>query len=143
MKRRKFIGISATTTAGILLAPKLLKAKNDLSLIPNDKIQSLEGDNVLIIIELFGGNDGLNTIIPAGDSEYYNLRKGIGIPENLAVKVNDIYMNPALVEGINNEGLKRMFEDGRLAIVEGIGYDSPNMSHFRKQIIMSDCLKVG
>ncbi|MCL5992516.1 MAG: DUF1501 domain-containing protein [Bacteroidetes bacterium] len=135
MKRRKFLGISATTTAGILLAPKLLKAKNDFKLIPNDRIQSLEGDNVLIIIELFGGNDGLNTIIPAGDSEYYNLRKGIGIPEDIAIKVNDIYMNPALVEGISNEGLKRMFEDGRLAIVEGIGYDSPNMSHFRSEDI--------
>ncbi|TAL67627.1 MAG: DUF1501 domain-containing protein [Bacteroidetes bacterium] len=135
MDRRKFIGISAATTAGVLLAPKLLKAKNDISLIPNDKIQALEGDNVLIIIELFGGNDGLNTIIPAEDSEYHNLRKNIGFPDTVAIKVNDIYMNPALVEGITNEGLKRMFEDGRLAIIEGIGYDSPNMSHFRSEDI--------
>ncbi len=135
MKRRKFIGITASTTAGLLLAPKVLKAKGDFSIIPNDRIQSLEDDNITIIIELFGGNDGINTIVPADDDEYYKLRKSIGLPKTIAIKVNDIYMNPALTQNQKNEGMKTMFEDGRLAIVEGIGYDSPTLSHFRSEDI--------
>ena len=118
MRRRKFIGIAGSTTAGLILAPGLLKAKKDFNLIPNNQIQALDDDNITIILELFGGNDGLNTIIPAENDEYYKLRKTIAIPKTKAVKVNDIYMNPALFENMNNNGLKRMFEDGRLAIIE-------------------------
>ena len=135
MKRRKFIGMTASTTAGLILAPSLLKARKDFAIIPNEKITSLDNDNIVIIIELFGGNDGLNTIIPADDDEYYKLRPTIGMPKTIAIKVNDIYMNPGLVQGVQNNGLKRMFEDGRLAIVEGIGYDSPTLSHFRSEDI--------
>lgn len=135
MKRRKFIGLTASTTAGLILAPKLLKAKNDFSIIPNNQILSDDNDNIVIILELFGGNDGLNTIVPCDDDEYFKLRPSIGMPKTIAIKVNDIYMNPALVQNMQKEGLKRMFEDGRLAIVEGIGYDQPTLSHFRSEDI--------
>lgn len=135
MKRRNFIKTTAATSAGIMLAPKLLKAKKEFDLVPNEKLLSGSDDNVIIFIELFGGNDGLNTIIPADDSEYFKLRPTINIPKTVAIKVNDIYMNPALVTNVYNGGLKRMFEDGRLAIVEGIGYDAPNLSHFRSEDI--------
>ncbi len=132
MNRRRFIQTTAAVGAGITLTPKLLKGFDEPQIIQDD---FLENDNVVIILELFGGNDGLNTIIPAEDSEYYKIRPNIGIPVEEAIKVNDIYMNKALVEDVSNGGMKRMFEDGRLAIVEGIGYDQPNLSHFRSEDI--------
>lgn len=127
--------MTAASTTAMLLAPAILKSKKDFAIIPNEQIQSLDSDNIVIIIELFGGNDGLNTIIPAEDDTYYKIRPSIGIPKNVAVKVNDIYMNPALVQNMQNTGMQRMFEDGRLAIVEGIGYDLPTLSHFRSEDI--------
>lgn len=133
MKRRKFLQTTAAIGVGLELAPKLLKGFEEPEIMSQDEF--LESDNVVIILELFGGNDGLNTIIPADDDEYYKLRPNIGIPKEEVIKVNDIYFNKALVEDVNNGGLKRMFEDGRLAIVEGIGYDQPNLSHFRSEDI--------
>jgi uncharacterized protein (DUF1501 family) len=133
MNRRRFIKTTAAIGVGIELAPQFLKGFDEPELITNDEF--LESDNVLIILELFGGNDGLNTIIPADIDEYYKLRPNIGIPKDEAVKVNDIYFNKALVQDIKNGGMNRMFEDGRLAIVEGIGYDQPNLSHFRSEDI--------
>lgn len=133
MNRRRFIKTTAAVGVGLELAPKLLKGFDEPELLTQDEF--LESDNVLIILELFGGNDGLNTIIPANDDEYYKIRPNIGIPKEEAIKVNDIYMNKALIQDVDNGGMKRMFEDGRLAIVEGIGYDQPNLSHFRSEDI--------
>lgn len=133
MNRRRFIKTTTAIGVGLELAPKLLKGFDEPELLTQDEF--LDSDNVLIILELFGGNDGLNTIIPADDDEYYKLRSNIGIPKEELVKVNDIYMNKALVQDVKNGGMKRMFEDGRLVIVEGIGYDQPNLSHFRSEDI--------
>lgn len=133
MKRRTFIQTTAAIGVGIEFAPKLLKGFDEPELMTQDEF--LASDNVLIILELFGGNDGLNTIVPAEDDEYYRIRPNIGIPKDELIKVNDIYMNKALVQDVKNGGMKRMFEDGRLAIVEGIGYDQPNLSHFRSEDI--------
>ncbi len=135
MKRRTFIRNTGAATAGLLVAPHILKSKQDYEVKDNNSLQSIAEDNVLIIIELFGGNDGLNTIIPAENDTYYSLRPNISIPVDKASKVTDIYMNKALIDGATNGGMKTMFESGRLAIVEGIGYDSPNMSHFRSEDI--------
>jgi uncharacterized protein (DUF1501 family) len=132
MKRRRFLQGTAAVGAGLALAPKILKGFEEPQIIQDD---FLDNDNVIVILELFGGNDGLNTIIPATDNEYYKIRPNIGIPDKEAVKVNDIYMNKALIQDAANGGFKRMFEDGRMAIVEGIGYDQPNLSHFRSEDI--------
>ena len=135
MKRRTFIKNTGAATAGVLLAPHILKSKQDYQIKDNNTLQSIADDNILIIIELFGGNDGLNTIIPAENDTYFSLRPNINIPLDKAIKTTDIYMNAALSTGVLNGGMKTMFESGRLAIVEGIGYDSPNLSHFRSEDI--------
>ena len=136
MKRRKFIRNTAIATGGIAIAPNLLKGQL-VKTIPNNELHGLAEDNIMIIMELFGGNDGLNTIIPVYNDTYYNLRSILAYPEDKVrrFQTSDVYMNPALVDDVHNGGMMRLLEDGRLAIIEGIGYTNPNLSHFRSQDI--------
>ncbi len=129
MKRRTFLSTTAAAAVGTqVLGGVPLKAFS-----PVDLPQMLQEDNdrTLIVIQMFGGNDGLNTIIPADDDKYYELRPSIAVPKANAVNVlSRVYMHPALdPAGVYN--MRSMFEDGRLAIVQGIGYEDPNLSHFR------------
>lgn len=137
MKRRTFVRNTTLTAAAAISAPAVLKAKRFLEFTPNEKIASFDNDNIVIIIEMFGGNDGLNTIVPAYDDEYYKIRPQLAIPKNIAKQFQntDIYLNPNLVTGIVNNGLMSLLETGRLAIVQGIGYVPSNLSHFRSQEI--------
>jgi uncharacterized protein (DUF1501 family) len=85
---------------------------------------------VLVLIQLAGGNDGLNTVIPFADDEYYRRRPGIGIPGPTVLKLNDQFgLHPSLT------GLQKLFDAGRLAIVQGVGYPHPDRSHFRSMDI--------
>ena len=85
---------------------------------------------VLVLIQLAGGNDGLNTLIPYGDSSYYKARPGIGIPKNQVLRINDyIGLHPRLA------GLKELYDEGNLAIVQGVGYPQTDRSHFRSMDI--------
>ncbi len=82
--------------------------------------------NILILIELSGGNDGLNTVIPVTDSAYRALRPTIGIAAQDALSLDaDTALHPSL------RPLADIWEDGALKIVEGVGYPEPNRSHFR------------
>jgi uncharacterized protein (DUF1501 family) len=80
---------------------------------------------ILVVFEMSGGNDGLNTVVPYADDTYYRLRPNIGIrPERLR-KLDDRHaLNPGMA------GFERLYKDGRLAIVHGCGYDQPSFSHF-------------
>lgn len=137
MKRRTFLHTAAATVAATAIAPSILKAKKVLKFVPNAKIQGLEGDNITIIIEMFGGNDGLNTIVPAYNDLYYTLRPRLAYPtQNLhRFQTTDVYFAPSIVENVHNGGMLQLMETGRLAIIEGIGYDNPNLSHFRSEDI--------
>jgi uncharacterized protein (DUF1501 family) len=82
-------------------------------------------NRILVVIELSGGNDGLNTVVPFGDAAYYRARPKLGIPEKDVIKIADRFgFHPSMV------GFERLFKDGRLAIVHGCGYDHPSLSHF-------------
>ena len=82
-------------------------------------------DPILVVFELSGGNDGLNTIVPFSDDAYYRLRPTIGIRQKHLLRLDDDWgFNSGLV------GLKRLWRDGQLAIVHGCGYDRPSFSHF-------------
>lgn len=80
----------------------------------------------LILIELKGGNDGLNTVIPYADPDYYRLRPNIAIAKNKVLPLTDtLALHPSL------KGLKAIFNKEELAIIQGVGYPNPNRSHFR------------
>lgn len=82
-------------------------------------------DRILVIFELSGGNDGLNTVVPYADDRYYKLRPNIGIRPNKVRKLDDRFgLNPGMA------GFERLWKDGQLAIVHGCGYDNPSFSHF-------------
>ena len=94
--------------------------------------QALEGtsmevhpERILIVVELSGGNDGLNTVVPYGDDEYHRVRPNLGIPEQQVIKIADgCGFHPALV------GFERLYKEGQMAIVHGCGYENPSLSHF-------------
>jgi len=84
------------------------------------------GRRLLILVELKGGNDGLNTVIPYADPEYARLRSRIAIPRDQVVTLSEqTGLHPSL------EKLMPTWRDGKLAIVQGLGYPQPNLSHFR------------
>lgn len=86
--------------------------------------------NVLVLVELAGGNDGLNTVIPYADEEYYKARPGIGIPREQALRIDGaVGFHPAM------SGVKQLYDDGVLAVVQGVGYPNPDRSHFRSMDI--------
>ena len=85
----------------------------------------------LVVLELSGGNDGLNTIIPYADDNYYKHRPNIGIRENKLLKIDDYFgFNPGIV------GLESLYKEGDMAIIHGCGYDNPSFSHFTSMAYM-------
>ena len=86
---------------------------------------SAANDRILVVFEMSGGNDGLNTIVPYADDRYYKLRPTIGIKQNKLLELDEHFgFNPGML------GFQRLWKDGRLAIVHGAGYAQPSFSHF-------------
>ena len=80
---------------------------------------------ILVILELSGGNDGLNTVVPYGDDAYYRHRPEIGLPKSQLRILDDHFgLNPGM------SGFEELFKDGKMAIVHGCGYENPSYSHF-------------
>lgn len=88
------------------------------------------GDRALVVIQLSGGNDGLNAVIPFGDGLYYQNRPQLAIPEqDVLTLTGSIGLHPSLAQ------LKALYDEGCVAIVQGVGYPNPNRSHFRSMDI--------
>ena len=125
MKRRDFLKnlgiITGAGTVSLTLSGIPIKAFAK----PYLKIKSTNG-KILVIIQLKGGNDGLNTIVPIEDSVYYNSRPNLAIAKETAVKLNDITgLHPSLLP------FKELYDDNKLSIIQNVGYENPNRSHFR------------
>jgi uncharacterized protein (DUF1501 family) len=82
--------------------------------------------NILVILQMAGGNDGLNTIVPYSNDFYRKARPRIGVPEKSVLRIND-----DLGFHANLSGFKELYDAGQLSVVQGIGYPNPNRSHFR------------
>ena len=80
---------------------------------------------ILVVLELSGGNDGLNTLVPYGDDAYYRRRPNIGIPKKDVRAIDNHF---GFSRGM--AGFERLYKDGKLAIVHGCGYENPSFSHF-------------
>ena len=81
--------------------------------------------SILVIVQLAGGNDGLNTVIPFTDDRYYNLRPTLGLKNNLLELNDNLALHPAC------QPLHELYGEGKLSIVQNVGYPNPNRSHFR------------
>jgi uncharacterized protein (DUF1501 family) len=121
MKRRSFLSMGAAAGAAFWL-PRSFGAQ-----VMAPAISPGRGyDNLLILIELKGGNDGLNTVIPFADPAYYALRKNIAIRREQAIQLDErTALHPSL------QPLMPLWRSQQLAIVQGVGYGQPNLSHFR------------
>ena len=119
IKRRSFLKSATAASLSSLIPIKYSLSNNIL----NGKI--------LVVLELSGGNDGLNTIVPYGDDNYYKHRPNIGIKENKLLKIDDYFgFNPGIV------GLEALYKEGNMAIIHGCGYDNPSYSHFTSMAYM-------
>ena len=91
-------------------------------------------DHVLVVLALHGGNDGLNTLIPYTNPLYKDYRPTLGLPEDQILPLNDeVGFHPSMVE------LKDMYDDGKVAVIQGVGYPHPDRSHFRSMDIWHTC----
>jgi uncharacterized protein (DUF1501 family) len=86
------------------------------------------GQKTLMIVELVGANDGLNTFIPYTDSNYFNLRPTLSINDGIPI-TSEVALHPAM------ESFKELFENERLAVIQNVSYPNPSLSHFRSRDI--------
>lgn len=122
--RRTFLKQSALATAGTMLLPNFLKA-----LEGNPTVQA-NAQKILVVIQLSGGNDGLNTIIPYRNDLYYQLRPQLAMPTEKVMKASDsLGFHPALAK------LNELYDKGYLAVINNVGYPNPDRSHFRSMDI--------
>jgi uncharacterized protein (DUF1501 family) len=123
MKRRSFLKSSAIVS-GAFMMPAFLKPLEAMAM------NQLSGYKNLVIIQLSGGNDGLNTIVPYGNDIYYQKRNTIAINQTDIVKLNDMQgLNP------NLSALKEIYDQGWMNIINSVGYPNPDRSHFRSMDI--------
>jgi len=90
-----------------------------------DSAQAKADGKILVVLELSGGNDGLNTLVPYGDDAYYKLRPNLGVPKNELRAIDNHF---GFSGGMT--GFERLYKEGKLAIVHGCGYENPSFSHF-------------
>ena len=95
---------------------------------------STSKDPVLAVVSLSGGNDGMNTVIPYSNPRYRDYRPTLGIPEEMIIPLNDtLGLHPSMAP------LKKYWDEGKLAIIQGIGYPNGSLSHFRSMDIWATC----
>ncbi len=124
--RREFMkqfGAASLVTFGVTPPTFLARAAAAAEASNND-------GRILVLVQLAGGNDGLNTVVPNGRDEYYKARPGIAISRGEVLRLNDeLGLHPAMT------GFKSLFDDGWLSVVQGVGYPNPDRSHFRSMDI--------
>ncbi|KAA5827567.1 DUF1501 domain-containing protein [Algibacter amylolyticus] len=122
MDRRKFLKQSSLASS-LFFVPSFVRAFEEVA-------SSKLGYKRLVIIQLSGGNDGLNTVIPYRNDVYYKARPTLGIPQKDIIKLNDeVGLNSSL------KPLKRLYDKGYLSIINNVGYPNPIRSHFRSMDI--------
>lgn len=122
IKRKEFLQLGSLATASFMV-PKFLKAFEKVDRVP-------AGNKVMVILQLSGGNDGLNTVIPIRNDIYYRERPRLGIEKTKALALTDeVGLHPALAS------FRELYDDGSLGILNNVGYPNPDRSHFRSMDI--------
>ncbi|MCD8539662.1 MAG: hypothetical protein LRY55_07760 [Leadbetterella sp.] len=118
---------------GIGVVSTLKLDKMELSAFQPASYQN-ENDNIVVVVQLFGGNDGMNTITPYEWEMYYKqFRPTLHIPQNAVTPINKdkgMAMHPGLSQGVKG-GMLGLYKEGKLGILSGLGYHNPDFSHFR------------
>src|SRR5207248_7563526 len=126
--RRKFLRTSVLGAAASWTLPVFLEktffALDALAADAMTQATSGRDNNILVVLQLAGGNDGLNSVVPFVDDAYHRVRPKLALPPDKILKLDsEIGLNPRLT------GLKSLYDSGQLAIVQGVGYPNPNRSH--------------
>jgi uncharacterized protein (DUF1501 family) len=125
ISRKDFIKLSSIVAGGTLLIPRWLYPFFSNSL-GSELLRDTFNDKILVVVNLNGGNDGLNTVIPYQNQNYYSLRPDIAIPSDSVLPITtDLGLHPSLTH------LANYWNQGKLCIVENVGYTNQNLSHFR------------
>ena len=128
INRKGFIQLGSLATASLMI-PKFMKGLEKPVMVP-------PGNKVLVVIQLSGGNDGLNTLIPVSNDIYYRERPSLSISKADALSLNhDAGLHPALT------AFKGLYDDGHLGIMNNVGYPNPDRSHFRSMDIWQSASK--
>jgi len=128
--RREFLRSTSLLAVGAAMPGFLARSVAAAAAMPHHPIPGFKDDRILVVIQLGGGNDGLNTVIPYTDDAYYRSRPSIALKKKDILRVTDsIGLHPNLTH------LKELADGGQLTIVEGVGYPNPNRSHFRSMEI--------
>ena len=127
MKRRDFIKSSVALTAlGASIPSLLVGSKNRFSF----RNSAIDSDRIVLFIKMNGGNDGLNTVIPFQNASYYQQRPSLAIANGQSLSITDtLALHPAL------GSWQSLFDEQKMAIIQGVGYADGNLSHFRSSDI--------
>jgi len=144
--RRRFMHNGVTLASACVTVPAFIQRSAwsmTQQLASATGVSSVAGvpqDRVLVVVQLAGGNDGLNTIVPFADDPYYRARPRIAIPAKDVLKIGNrepVGLHPGLI------GLNELYDEGILSIVQGTGYPNPNRSHFTSMDIWNTAKHSG
>ncbi len=123
--RTSILGGALASTVPLFLEKTFLSLDTMAAATPGQFTTGKDA-TILVVLQLAGGNDGINTVVPFADDAYYKARPKLFLPPSGILKVNDhIGLHPRLT------GLKNLYDEGHLSLVQGVGYPNPNRSHFR------------
>lgn len=135
MTRREFVRKGLTIVAMGATAPSFLTRTALAMGHPFDLAQvtsrpGVPDDHVLVVVQMGGGNDGLNTLVPFADDAYYRARPRLAIPRGQVIRLNDeLGLHPRMT------AFKELYDRGAAAIIQGVGYPNPSRSHFKSMEI--------
>ena len=130
IRRRQFLKGSIAVVPAAAVMPAVFSRAVAASVHENTAAPASAGNRTLVVVQMAGGNDGLNTVIPTNDAAYYDLRKGLAVPQTDILSINGrAGLHPSLAS------FKELWDEGVLAVVEGVGYPDQSFSHFESMDI--------
>lgn len=137
LSRRDLVKSGGMIAVG-LVAPRWLATIAHSDLLQQARGGKAASDTVLVVCQLSGGNDGLNTVVPWANKRYYDLRPTVALPEDQVLKINnEVGFHPALKD------LAELFQQKKVAVIQNVGYPKPNRSHFKSMDIWQSASPEG